>query len=103
MTLSVAECSRIIAAAEANSSKLMVGQIMHFVWPCLVARQILDSGNLGKPITGSSSLKKVWMESNRKGWHFDPTTGGILYVNSGYTNYGTAPGNSLLAFSVEGQ
>src|SRR5262249_44487383 len=24
--------------------------------------------------------------------------GGILYVNSGYTNYGTAPGNVLLAF-----
>jgi len=29
--------------------------------------------------------------------------GGILYVNSGYTNYGTAPGNVLLAFSVDGQ
>ena len=29
--------------------------------------------------------------------------GGLLYVNLGYTNYGTAPGNVLLAFSVEGQ
>ena len=29
--------------------------------------------------------------------------GGMLYVNSGYTNYGTAPGNVLLAFSVDGQ
>ena len=29
--------------------------------------------------------------------------GGILYVNSGYTNYGTAPGNVLLAFSMDGQ
>jgi polyvinyl alcohol dehydrogenase (cytochrome) len=29
--------------------------------------------------------------------------GGTLYVNSGYTNYGTAPGNVLLAFSVDGQ
>jgi polyvinyl alcohol dehydrogenase (cytochrome) len=29
--------------------------------------------------------------------------GGMLYVNSGYTNYGTAPGNALLAFSVDGQ
>jgi len=29
--------------------------------------------------------------------------GGILYANSGYTNYGTAPGNVLLAFSVDGQ
>jgi polyvinyl alcohol dehydrogenase (cytochrome) len=29
--------------------------------------------------------------------------GGMLYVNSGYTGYGTAPGNVLLAFSVDGQ
>jgi polyvinyl alcohol dehydrogenase (cytochrome) len=29
--------------------------------------------------------------------------GGVLYVNSGYTGYGTAPGNVLLAFSVDGQ
>jgi polyvinyl alcohol dehydrogenase (cytochrome) len=29
--------------------------------------------------------------------------GGVLYVNSGYTNYGTAPGNVLLAFSVDGK
>ena len=29
--------------------------------------------------------------------------GGMLYVNSGYTNYGTMPGNVLLAFSVDGK
>ena len=29
--------------------------------------------------------------------------GGLLYANSGYTNYGTAPGNVLLAFSMDGQ
>ena len=28
---------------------------------------------------------------------------GMLYVNSGYTNFGTAPGNVLLAFSVDGK
>ena len=28
---------------------------------------------------------------------------GILYVNSGYTNFGTIPGNVLLAFSVDGK
>jgi polyvinyl alcohol dehydrogenase (cytochrome) len=29
--------------------------------------------------------------------------GGMLYVNSGYVNFGTAPGNALLAFSVDGK
>ena len=62
MALSVAECSQIMASAETSRHKLMIGQIMHFVWPCLVAREILDRGELGKPITGSSSLKKIWME-----------------------------------------
>src|SRR3954449_869571 len=71
MALSVDECSRIIASAETSRRKLMVGQIMHFVWPCLVARQILQRGDLGKPVMGSSSLKKIWMEQNRRGWHLD--------------------------------
>jgi polyvinyl alcohol dehydrogenase (cytochrome) len=29
--------------------------------------------------------------------------GGMLYVNSGYTKFGTTPGNVLLAFSVDGK
>ena len=83
MALSVAECSRIIAAAQASRTKLMVGQIMHFVWPHLVAREILDSSDLGKPITGSSRLLKTWMESNRRGWHLDFATDGGMLMTAG--------------------
>ena len=83
MALSVAECSRIIASAQASRTKLMVGQIMHFVWPHLVAREILDRGDLGRPITGSSRLLKTWMESNRRGWHLDPATGGGMLMTAG--------------------
>lgn len=83
MALSVAECSRIIAAAEASRRKLMVAQIMHFVWPCLVAREILDRGELGRPVMGSSSLQKIWMEQNRRGWHLDPLTGGGMLMTAG--------------------
>ncbi len=83
MALSVAECSRIIVAAETSRRKLMVGQVMHFVLPCLVARGILDRGELGKPVTGSSSLLKTWMESNRRGWHLDPATGGGMLMTAG--------------------
>ena len=61
----------------------MVGQIMHFVWPCLVAREILERGELGKPVTGSSSLQKIWMEPNRRGWHLDPATGGGMLMTAG--------------------
>ena len=83
MALSVAECSRIIASAQASRGKLMIGQIMHFVWPHLVAREILDRGDLGKPVTGSSRLLKTWMESNRRGWHLDPKAGGGMLMTAG--------------------
>lgn len=83
MALSSAECSRIIAAAEASRRKLMVGQIMHFVWPCMVAREILDRGELGKSVTGTSALLKTWMEPNRRGWHLDPATGGGMLMTAG--------------------
>ena len=56
---------------------------MHFVWPCLVAREILDRGELGKPVMGSSSLRKIWMEQNRRGWHLDPATGGGMLMTAG--------------------
>jgi phthalate 4,5-cis-dihydrodiol dehydrogenase len=83
MALSVAECTRVIAAAKTSRGKLMIGQIMHFVWPCLVAREILHRGDLGKPVTGSSSLLKTWIESNRRGWHLDPATGGGMLMTAG--------------------
>src|SRR4051812_7607638 len=83
MALSVAECSRVIAASEASRRTLMVGQIMHFVWPLMAAREILDRGELGKPVTGSSSLMKTWIESNRRGWHLDPATGGGMLMTAG--------------------
>jgi predicted dehydrogenase len=83
MALSAAECSRIIAAAEASRSKLMVGQIMHFVRPHLVAREILDRGELGRPVTGSSALLKTWMDSNRRDWHLDAATGGGMLMTAG--------------------
>src|SRR4029077_1121735 len=81
--LSVAECSRVIDAAKTSRRKLMVGQIMHFVRPLMMAREILDSGELGKPVTGSSTLMKLWMESNRRGWHLDPATGGGMLMTAG--------------------
>lgn len=83
MALDVAECSAIIAASERSGGRLMVGQIMHFVTPCLVAKRLVEDGAIGRPITGSSWLLKTWMESNRRGWHLDPATGGGMLMTAG--------------------
>jgi len=83
MARTAAECSAIITAANTHGVKLMVGHILHLSRPGLVARQIIDSGELGRPVVGSSSLLKLWMESNRRGWHLDPATGGGMLMTAG--------------------
>ena len=83
MARTAAECSAIIAAAERHGVKLMIGHILHFSLPGLVARQIIDSGEIGRPVVGSSALLKLWMESNRRGWHLDPATGGGMLMTAG--------------------
>jgi phthalate 4,5-cis-dihydrodiol dehydrogenase len=83
MARTAEQCSTIIAAAERHGVKLMIGQILHFSLPGLVARRIIDSGELGRPVLGSSALLKLWMESNRRGWHLDPATGGGMLMTAG--------------------
>ena len=83
MARTAAECSAVIAAAERAGVKLMVGQLLHFALPCLVARRIIDSGELGRPVTGFATLSKLWMEPNRRSWHLDPATGGGMLMTAG--------------------
>ena len=47
MALSLAHCDAMIAAAEANHRKLMVGLTQHFYPTSITAKSILDSGELG--------------------------------------------------------
>jgi predicted dehydrogenase len=83
MAPTAAECTAIIDAAAQGQLKLMIGQVLHFALPCLLARQILDSGELGQPITGSSALSKLWFEPNRREWHLDPGRGGGMLMTAG--------------------
>jgi phthalate 4,5-cis-dihydrodiol dehydrogenase len=83
MARTVAECTSIIHAAERHGVKLMVGQLMHFALPCMMARQMIERGDCGRPVTGSSTLIKLWMEANRRAWHLDPATGGGMLMTAG--------------------
>lgn len=83
MGRTVAECSAIMAAAERAGVTLMVGQLLHFSLSAMVARRILDSGEIGRPVLASSTLIKLWMEPNRRGWHLDPATGGGMLMTAG--------------------
>ncbi|MGO4526636.1 Gfo/Idh/MocA family protein [Microvirga sp. 2MCAF35] len=83
MAPDVAACDAVLATADANRVKLMIGHVMHFALPCLKAKEILDSGVLGAPVLGSSWMIKLWMESNRRRWHLDHASGGGMLMTAG--------------------
>ncbi len=83
MALNVGECDAMIMAARDAGTHLMVGHLLHFALPCLVAHEILQRGDLGRPLAASSSLVKLWMEPNRRAWHLDPATGGGMLMTAG--------------------
>jgi len=83
MARTALECTRIIEAAERHGTKLMVGHLLHFAQPSLMAQDMLARGDLGRPVIGSSALRKLWMEPNRRGWHLDPATGGGMLMTAG--------------------
>jgi predicted dehydrogenase len=83
MAPTVAACDAINAAAEQAGVQLMVGHVMHFALPCLKAKEIIDSGLIGRPVLGSSWMIKLWMESNRRGWHMNSASGGGMLMTAG--------------------
>src|SRR5262245_11696193 len=83
MGRTVAECTAIQQVAERSRTTLLIGQLLHFALPSLVARQILDAGDLGRPIAGTSTLIKLWLEPNRRNWHLDPARGGGMLMTAG--------------------
>ena len=76
-------CDAINAAVAQAGVQLMVGHVMHFALPCLKAREVLDSGVIGKPVLGSSWMIKLWMESNRRDWHKNTASGGGMLMTAG--------------------
>ncbi|WP_454815417.1 Gfo/Idh/MocA family protein [Labrys neptuniae] len=83
MAPTIAECDTINAAAQQADIQLMVGHVMHFARPCLIAREILNSGTLGQPVLGSSWMIKLWMEANRRPWHLSHASGGGMLMTAG--------------------
>ncbi len=83
MAHSAAACARIAAAAEAQRVVLLLGHTMRFFQPCLVAKRLIDAGEIGMPVLGSSTMMKIWMQGNRRPWHLDEASGGGMLLTAG--------------------
>ena len=74
MAATLDEANAMIAAAEKNGRKLMVGQNQRLMPPHVKAKQILDSGVLGKVLNFQTTFKhggpEHWSVDGIKSWFF---------------------------------
>jgi len=77
MALCVADCDAMIAAARQAGVKLMVGQVLRYIGNFAKAKQIIDSGELGKPF--AIEVDRINNSPGRGDWRTSKAkTGGML-------------------------
>ena len=76
MATSRADAKKMIAEADKANRYLMIGQNQRMMPPHVKAKQILDSGVLGKPLTFATTFKHDgpdgWSVDGAKSWFFKP-------------------------------
>ena len=83
MAPTTAECSAIINACATANVQLMIGHTQQFAKAHLIAQSLVQSGELGEVVLGSSIMSKFWMEHNRRDWHLSRETGGGMLLTAG--------------------
>ncbi len=83
MAPTLAECDRILAAADQAGVTLMLGHTSQFAPAYQLAKQMLAGGELGEIVLGVSTMSKFWFEPNRRAWHLDRETGGGMWLTAG--------------------
>jgi phthalate 4,5-cis-dihydrodiol dehydrogenase len=83
MAPSLPECDCILEAAQKANVQLMLGHVNRFARAYQVAKQMIESGEMGRVIMGSAAMQKFWFEPNRRDWHLDRAKGGGVWLSVG--------------------
>lgn len=83
MAPDLASCERILESVRAAGVKLALGHVTHFSRAYRTAKEILESGEVGIPVAGLSTMRKRWHEPNRRSWHLDRDQGGGVLLTGG--------------------
>ncbi len=83
MATSIKDCDKIIDSANTAGVCLMMGHTMQFMRSSTIAREIIDSGELGEIIYGTGTAAKKWLTPNRRDWHRDDPVGGGMLMTMG--------------------
>ncbi len=88
MALSMKDCDAMIAAAERNKVRLMVGHSQSLDSGILKMQEIVRSGELGRPTLITTTYYSEWMYRPRSHEELDPNSGdGGLTVRQGYMQF----------------
>ena len=81
MDISLEKCDEMIAAAEENDVRLMVGQVLRFREANVEARRLILEGAIGQPTNVIRRRMSYTKESRSEPWGKDPETAGgwVLY------------------------
>lgn len=83
MADTVEECDRMIAAAERAKVQLFVAHTQRYFASTIKAREILQSGQLGRPIFATDTWYKAFAIETRPPWFLDRKRGGGMWQMNG--------------------
>jgi predicted dehydrogenase len=84
MALNVAECDEIMASAERCGVKVLVGHTQHYHPENIVAKRILQSGELGKLVMINDMRHVNYYRADRPAWFLEKAkSGGGIITNLG--------------------
>lgn len=80
MAMNESECDEIIQECEQNRIKLVIGHVIHFSSANMKAREMIQSGNLGKLLSITNTRYANYFTSSRPEWflHYNTAGGGIV-------------------------
>jgi phthalate 4,5-cis-dihydrodiol dehydrogenase len=83
MADSVEECDRMIAAARQAGVKLFTAHTEEFMAPNVKARQLIETGEVGRPVLATDTWHKAFAMRTRPAWFLDREKGGGMWLMNG--------------------
>jgi predicted dehydrogenase len=84
MAMNTDECSKINKAVAENKTKLMVGHVIHYYPETILAKKLMDSGELGELLMVNDFRSSAYFTDDRPAWFLDrQKSGGGILMNLG--------------------
>ncbi|MCA1296260.1 Gfo/Idh/MocA family oxidoreductase [Paenibacillus sp. alder61] len=84
MALNTAQCDDILAAVKHAGVKLMVGHTQHYKPANILAKRLIQSGELGRLLAIHDTRHQYYYRDNRPGWFLEKEkSGGGILMNLG--------------------